>query len=36
MHQQRANVHDGRVTYRAVAEALQLPYTAAEEVPRSA
>ena len=28
------NVHDGKVTYRAVAEALKLPYTPAEEVLR--
>jgi alanine dehydrogenase len=26
------NVHDGRITYRAVAEALKLPYTPADEV----
>jgi alanine dehydrogenase len=29
------NVHDGRVTYRAVAEALKLPYTDAERALRS-
>ena len=28
------NVHDGRITYRAVAEALGLPYTPAEQVLR--
>ena len=28
------NVHDGRITYRAVAEALRLPYTHAEQVLR--
>ena len=28
------NVHDGKLTYRAVAEALKLPYTPAEEVLR--
>jgi alanine dehydrogenase len=28
------NVHDGRVTYRAVAEALQQPYTHAEQALR--
>jgi alanine dehydrogenase len=29
------NVHAGRLTYRAVAEALQLPYTPAEEALRA-
>jgi alanine dehydrogenase len=28
------NVHDGRVTYRAVADALKLPYTHAEQALR--
>ncbi len=28
------NVHGGKVTYRAVADALKLPYTAAEEALR--
>jgi len=28
------NVHDGRITYRAVADALKLPYTHAEQALR--
>jgi hypothetical protein len=28
------NVHDGRITYRAVADALKLPYTHADDVLR--